>query len=146
MYGTIVVGTDGSDTADEAVRRATELAASEGAELHVVMAYPARVTPGQLEAEQTLGEQAWMAAPGEQAERVVRTAAERATEAGVDAVTHIETSDPASALIEVAEAVGGDLIVVGSKGLSGVTRFLLGSVPSRVAHHASCDVLIVRTT
>jgi nucleotide-binding universal stress UspA family protein len=54
--------------------------------------------------------------------------------------------DPAIALIEVAEAVGAQLIVVGSKGLADIGRFLLGSVPSKVAQHAHCDVLIVRNT
>ena len=92
MYKTIVVGTDGSHTAAEAVRRA---AASEG-RLHVVSAYR----------------------PGE----------------------------PADVILDVAEEQGADLVVVGNRGMTGARRFLLGSVPNKVAHHAMCDVLIASTT
>lgn len=53
--------------------------------------------------------------------------------------------DAASALIDVAETTKADLIVVGSRGMTGAARFLLGSVPNRVAHHAPCTVMIVRT-
>jgi nucleotide-binding universal stress UspA family protein len=46
----------------------------------------------------------------------------------------------------VAEERGSDLIVVGNKGMTGAKRFLLGSVPNKVSHHAPCSVLIIRTT
>ncbi len=55
-------------------------------------------------------------------------------------------ADPAEAIISVAEQRGADLIVVGNKGMVGAGRFLLGSVPNKISHHAPCDVLIVRTT
>jgi nucleotide-binding universal stress UspA family protein len=57
-----------------------------------------------------------------------------------------ERGEPADALITVAEERGGDLIVVGSKGMSSPSRFLLGNVPNKVSHHAPCDVIIVHTT
>jgi nucleotide-binding universal stress UspA family protein len=57
-----------------------------------------------------------------------------------------ESGDPAAVLLDVAGDVGADLIVVGSKGMAAASRFLLGSVPNRVSHHAPCDVEIVRTT
>jgi nucleotide-binding universal stress UspA family protein len=57
-----------------------------------------------------------------------------------------ERGEPADALITVAEERGGDLIVVGSKGMSSASRFLLGNVPNKVSHHAPCDVIIVHTT
>jgi nucleotide-binding universal stress UspA family protein len=53
--------------------------------------------------------------------------------------------DPADAIIDAAEEEGADLIVVGNRGMQGAKRFLLGSVPNRVAHHAPCSVLIVHT-
>ena len=56
-----------------------------------------------------------------------------------------ESGDAADALISVAEDTGADCIVVGSRGMSSATRFVLGSVPNRVSHHAPCDVLIVHT-
>jgi nucleotide-binding universal stress UspA family protein len=57
-----------------------------------------------------------------------------------------ERGEPAEALITVAEERGGDLIVVGSRGMSSPSRFLLGNVPNKVSHHAPCDVIIVHTT
>ncbi len=145
MFSVIVVGTDGSETAAKAVAMATELAEVHGSRLHVVTAYDAVLPSLSPEARDALGELAWMASPGERAERLGAEAAERAAAAGIEAETHVRAGDPAYALIEVAEAEGADLIVVGSKGLSSPTRFLLGSVPSKVVHHAPCHVLVVRT-
>ena len=54
--------------------------------------------------------------------------------------------DAADAILDVAEEQAADLIVVGNKGMTGAKRFLLGSVPNKVSHHAPCSVLIVRTT
>ena len=58
--------------------------------------------------------------------------------------THTPIGDAADGLCSVAEAIGADLIVVGNKRMHGVAR-LLGSVPNRVAHKATCSVLIART-
>ena len=65
---------------------------------------------------------------------------------GVEAEPHARKGDPADAIIGLAEELGTDLIVVGNKGLTGARRFLLGSVPDKVSHHAPCSVLIVYTT
>jgi nucleotide-binding universal stress UspA family protein len=54
--------------------------------------------------------------------------------------------DPADAILDVAEELKADLIIVGNKGMTGAKRFLLGSVPNKVSHHAPCSVLIIRTT
>ena len=53
---------------------------------------------------------------------------------------------PRTRFLDVAEEQGAELIVVGNKGMTGAKRFLLGSVPNKVSHHAPCSVLIVRTT
>jgi nucleotide-binding universal stress UspA family protein len=87
-----------------------------------------------------------MASPGERAERVVADATEQAREEGVQVETHVTVGDAAHALLDVAEHQEADLIVVGNKGLNSPARFLLGSVPSKVVHHAPCHVLVVRTT
>jgi nucleotide-binding universal stress UspA family protein len=69
-----------------------------------------------------------------------------ATTAGVGEVeTHARQGDAADAILDVAEEQGADLIVIGNKGMTGAKRFLLGSVPNKVSHHAPCSVLIVRT-
>ncbi len=59
--------------------------------------------------------------------------------------TLVRTGDPATVLLDEAER-GYDLLVVGNKGMTGAARFLLGSVPNKVSHHAPCALLIVRTS
>ncbi len=65
---------------------------------------------------------------------------------GIDVETMSREGDPADAILDVAEETGAELIVVGNKGMTGAKRFLLGSVPNKVSHHAPCSVLIIRTT
>ena len=60
--------------------------------------------------------------------------------------THARQGDPSDAIIDVAEESAADLIIVGNKGMTGAKRFLLGSVPNKVSHHAPCSVMIIRTT
>ena len=146
MFSVIVVGTDGSGTAEKAVAAATEMAQVHASRLHIVTAYQAVLPALSPQEREELGELVWMASPGEAAERLVADAAGRAAAGGLEVETHVHAGDPADALIEVAEAQGADVIVVGSKGLASPARFLLGSVPSKVVHHAPCDVLVVRTT
>jgi nucleotide-binding universal stress UspA family protein len=73
-------------------------------------------------------------------------AAEAADAAGVEAHTHAREGDPADVIVDLAEEREADLIIVGNKGMTGARRFLLGSVPDKISHHAPCSVLIVRTT
>jgi nucleotide-binding universal stress UspA family protein len=147
VFQVIVVGTDDSDTAAEAVRQAAELAKVHSARLHIVTAYQPVLTATTEAARRELPEELqWMVSPGERADALLRDAVARLRDSGVEVEPHSRTGDPANAIIDVAEEQGADLIVVGNKGMSGVARFLLGSVPSKVAHHAPCDVLIVRTT
>jgi nucleotide-binding universal stress UspA family protein len=73
-------------------------------------------------------------------------AAGRLREAGLEVEIHAREGDPADAILDVAEEEGADLIVVGNKGMTGAKRFLLGSVPNKVSHHAPCSVMIIRTT
>ena len=63
-----------------------------------------------------------------------------------DVETFARQGDAADAILDVAEEQRADLIVVGNRGMTGAKRFLLGSVPNKVSHHAPCSVLIVRTT
>jgi nucleotide-binding universal stress UspA family protein len=147
MFGSIVVGTDGSDTAKEAVRQATELAKSLGASLHVVSAYEP-VPEGRLRSERQGAPEdlQWSINPREDVEATLNAAAEEINETGVKVETFPREGDPADAILDVAEEQGADLIVVGNKGMTGAKRFLLGSVPNKVSHHAPCSVLIIRTT
>jgi nucleotide-binding universal stress UspA family protein len=147
MFKSIVVGTDGSETAKEAVRQATELAKSLGASVHLVSAYEP-VPEGRLrrEREQVPDDLQWMVNPREDVANTLKDAGEELEEAGVKVETHPREGDPADAILDVAEEENADLIVVGNKGMTGAKRFLLGSVPNKVSHHAPCSVLIIRTT
>ncbi len=147
MYSSIVVGTDGSETAAEAVRQATELAKSLGAKLHVVSAYEP-VPEGRLrdERQQVPDDMQWMINPREDVDGTLKEAAERIQQDGVEVEIFAREGDPADAILDVAEEKGADLIVVGNKGMTGAKRFLLGSVPNKVSHHAPCSVMIIRTT
>jgi nucleotide-binding universal stress UspA family protein len=147
MFRSIVVGTDGSDTAGKAVGEAIDLAKSVGASVFVVSAYEP-VPQGRLreEARQAPEDLQWMINPREDVDSTLAEAADRVRGAGLDVETFAREGDPADAILDVAEEKGADLIVVGNKGMTGARRFLLGSVPNQVSHHAPCSVLVVRTT
>ena len=147
MFDRIVVGTDGSETANEAVRQATELAKSVGASIDLVSAYePVSGARLREEAQQVPKDMEWMVNPREDVDATLKTAAEQIEEAGVEVHVHAREGDPADAILDVAEERKTDLIIVGNKGMTGAKRFLLGSVPNKVSHHAPCSVLIIRTT
>jgi nucleotide-binding universal stress UspA family protein len=141
MPRSIVVGTDGSAPADEAVRQATDMANREGARLHLVTAYP---DPQMIRERMTGGAHAETVDLREVAEALLKRAARDALAKGVDVETHVREGDPADVIIDVANEQQADLIVVGSRGLTGIKRFLLGSVSNKVSHHASSSVMIVR--
>jgi nucleotide-binding universal stress UspA family protein len=147
VFNRIVVGTDGSETAAEAVRQATDLAKLSGATLSIVSAY-APVSNKRSEAEQreAPADVQYELGPREDINLILDSAAAEAKKEGIEAQTHPVEGDPAEAILNVAEQTNADLIVVGNKGMSGARRFLLGSVPNKVSHHAPCSVIIVRTT
>ena len=143
MFSSIVVGTDGSQTADRALTRALELARLTGARLHVVSAYapsPARLSGGAPAAEAA----EWSIWPDFHVDPVLDRAAGRVRGGGVEVEAHAPKGDPADAILTVAREAGADLIVLGSRGMQGARR-VLGSVPNTVSHRAPCDVLIVQT-
>jgi nucleotide-binding universal stress UspA family protein len=148
MIASIVVGTDGSDTAGKAVQEAGELAVQLGAVMEIVSAYePVGRQRLREEARQVPEDLQWMVSAREDVDATLREAAEKLEDMGVKEVNvHAREGDPADAILDVAEERGSDLIVVGNKGMSGAKRFLLGSVPNKVSHHAPCSVLIIRTT
>jgi len=146
-YDRIVVGTDGSETASKAVEHAARLAASVGASLIAVTAYdphPQGLDRDRAEAPEDVQ---WRITASGLADDHAQGAVQLARRAGVRQATALsEAGTAAEALLEVAERRRADLIVVGSMGMSSPGRFLLGSVPNAVSHHAPCDVMIVRTS
>jgi nucleotide-binding universal stress UspA family protein/nitrite reductase/ring-hydroxylating ferredoxin subunit len=125
-YRSIVVGTDGSDTAALAVRSATGLAKRFGAAVQIVCAH------GDGLDESTAAE-------------ILRHAEEAVRAAEVESEVHVRRGAAAEVLKGVAQAQGGEMIVVGNVGMGKAKRFKLGGIAERVAHEAPCDVLIVHT-
>ena len=147
MFGSIVVGTDGSETANEAVRQATELANAVGATIHLVSAFePVSSQRLREERQQAPDDLQWAVNAREDVDGTLKDASEKIKEGGVKVETYARQGDPADAILDVAEEKNADLIVVGNKGMTGAKRFLLGSVPNKVSHHAPCSVMIIRTT
>jgi nucleotide-binding universal stress UspA family protein len=125
-YRTIMVGTDGSDTAVLAVRAVTRLAKRFGAVVHIVCAHGDGVD------EQSAIE-------------VLRYARESVRAEGVETKTHMRVGPAPAAIKELAARHGVDLIVVGNVGMGKARRFKLGGIAEQVAHEAPCDVLIIHT-
>jgi len=123
VYKRILVGTDGSTTAAKAVDRAVELAKVSGASLTILTA-----------------------GIGERAKEIVDKEAARHADSGVKIETRVDDRDASTALVEVGDQGDYDLLVVGNKGMTGASRFFLGSVPNKVSHHVQRSLLIVRTT
>jgi len=143
MYKAIVVGTDGSDRAAVAVREAVALAKMTGAKLHAVHAVHPAATTGFSDVPGAA--QVTSAGLRDHADRVGTQLLAEAKSQGVSAEVHNPEGDPADALISIAEAVDADLVVVGNRGMAGMKRFVLGSVPNKVAHQCPCSLLIVDT-
>lgn len=144
-YTSVIVGTDGSVTAERAVRGAAEFAREHNARLVIVTAY--KPHGDELAVQHGIPEDIrWALTDQHQAEELAARGRKLATTIGVDRTsTRAVAGSPADVLLDAAETFGADLIVVGSKGLTGAAGIVLGSVASSIAHHAPCDVMIVRT-
>ena len=141
MNGPIVVGTDGSATAAQAVATAATLASTFGQQLHIVSAYKPQPTRRQgMPAEVADG-----VTPLSWVESVLADAENRAKLAGIQVMTHAKVGNAADAILLVAEEHNADVIVVGNRGIDSKSRFVLGNVPSRVVHHATCSTFVVNT-
>jgi nucleotide-binding universal stress UspA family protein len=145
-YRNVVVGTDGSETAETAVRHAGRLAGLFEARLVVVTAFEPKGDELARDA-QAPEEIRWMLTDRAQAEeRAVRGKRLAMEEGATKVMVQSVAAEPANAILDAAKDVDADLIVVGSKGLTSPARFVLGAVANTVSHHAPCDVLIVHTT
>jgi nucleotide-binding universal stress UspA family protein len=151
MFKSIVVGTDGSSGASQAVLTAAELAATQPESvLHIVTVQkplsPTAMAAGEMVAAAPVGAEAsWEDEIKRELEHTLGRAAETAGTAGDTRIeTHARFGSPAEVLCDMAAHLEADLIVVGNRGMRGGRRFL-GSVPNTVSHHAPCSVLIVDT-
>jgi nucleotide-binding universal stress UspA family protein len=162
-YKKILVGTDGSPTAMRAVDAAAKLGKALGADVTVVCAYQPpteqelsrmRSDPNDPVAQwhasrstaDTPSEFRWRIAGASHAEDVLERAQEHAAAQGVEAEVRAVDGPAAEVLLGIAESEGFDVIAVGSVGMSGSKRLMLGNVPHRISHHAPTDVLILKTS
>lgn len=145
MYERIVVGTDGSAPALEAVRTAGKMAKLCGLDTVHVVAACRPLSPQEL---------AWIRAdlppefhdsisPHLGAEDNLAEAEAALRLLGITAEPHDMSDGAASSILTVAESVNADLIVVGARGMGPLGRFMRGSVSTKVTHHSPCDVLVV---
>ena len=135
----ILAATDFSETAEAALEWASELARLQGARLELIHAVtvtpavPGFVPPGPLFDEELRA--AALARLGE--------AAGRLREAGAEVSTHLAMGIPSAAIVDRAEELKAEMIVMGTRGLTGLRHLLLGSTTERVMHRAPCPVLSV---
>src|SRR5246127_52495 len=143
-YGTVVVGTDGSDSSMRAVDRAATIAGA-NSRLIIASAYLPQHEDGR--AADILKEESYKVSGTGPIYAILHDAKERAHKAGA---TNVEEKPivgaPVDALVHLAEEEKADLLVVGNVGLSTIAGRLLGSVPANVSRRAKVDVLIVHTT
>jgi nucleotide-binding universal stress UspA family protein len=140
-FRAIVVPLDFSDTSHDALELAIEIAKPAGAVLHLLHAYelPLGAIPpyGVTIPESVLVE------VRDAASRRLEKAVHRAEAAGVRCETHLFHGAPAEAIVEEAARLGADLVVMGTRGLTGFKHVLLGSVAERTVRLAPCPVLTV---
>ena len=136
---TILIGTDGSPSADSALDFAIELCRDTGAALTVLAVRPP--VPAMRGGSVPILE---VEEPGGVA-RIARQAAATAREAGIDAQDRTAHGDPADEIASTAREIGADLVVVGSRGLGTVGSVLMGSVSRALVKHAGLPVTIVKS-
>jgi nucleotide-binding universal stress UspA family protein len=144
MVQTVAVGTDGSETASQAVAFAIDLASRYQARLVAISSYrpvsETEVFKDQADAPQELQ---WSINPDQEVEATLASVESKAHAAGLEVTTVASQGNPADVLVKHASEQGADVLVVGNKGMH---RRILGSVPNTVAHKAGCSVIIVKTT
>jgi len=137
VISTVAVGTDGSETAREAVKQAAEFARRFDAKLVLLSAFKDGPPPPDADEAQ------WAYSPAAQVREILSRTEEEMNDSGIECTTAIDEGDPAEVLVRLADDCGADVLVIGNKGMQ---RRVLGSVPKSVAHNADCSVFVVKTT
>jgi nucleotide-binding universal stress UspA family protein len=141
MISTVAVGTDGSATANEAVKEAAELARRFDAKLVLLSAFDDSRRPA-ADHDQDI-ELQWASNPAARVKSILEGLEADLSGSGLECETRADRGDPAEVLVRLAEECGADLLVIGNRGMK---RRVLGSVPNSVTHNADCSVLVVKTT
>ena len=144
----ILLATDGSSEASLALTTAADLAKNTDSELHVAYVFPTAVQrpfPSSITARPREVQERELEEAMQQAQHFLDQQVDRVKQEGVSvAEAHLVRGRPDRELIELSEEIGAGLIIMGSRGLGGVRRALMGSVSDSVVRHAHCPVLIVR--
>jgi len=145
LLGKILVAIDGSDEASAAAQAATEVAKATGSEVHLVYAMQEEHYRPHLGPEMWEGWERGFEHAKRSARSWVEDQAERLRAEGTRVVEpHLLLGRPDAAILWLAEEIGAGLVVVGSRGVGGLRRALIGSVSDSVARHAHCPVMVVR--
>lgn len=137
MISTVAVGTDGSETASEAVRQAAEFARRFDAKLVLLSAFKDEPPPTGTDEAQ------WAYSPAAQLREILSRTENELNEEGIACSTLVDEGDPGDVLVRLADECNADVLVIGNRGMQ---RRVLGSVPKSVAHNADCSVFVVKTT
>ena len=137
MISTVAVGTDGSETASEAVKQAAEFARRFDAKLVLLSAFKNEPPPTGTDEAQ------WAYSPAARLREILARTETEINEQGIECTTMVDEGDPGDVLVRLADDCGADVLVIGNKGIQ---RRVLGSVPKSVAHNAGCSVFVVKTT
>ena len=145
MLAKILLATDGSDYSTKATDFALDFAEKNGSEVEIItvtppIAYPMMPIGTDITPEAPL----FLEEIQEAAQMIIDRAAGKFEAKGVPFTTRIDMGDPAEVICAEAEKRHVNLIILGTRGKTGISRFLMGSVSSRVVSHAPCSVLIVR--
>ncbi len=151
----ILLASDGSETGTYAMEVAVEFCEQTGSELHLVyvgedaysatLVYPEAADPEWVEREGPVLTGQLQQQFEQMSRRVLDTQAEKVREAGgTIAQAHLRMGEAATEIVDLAEELGAGLVVLGSRGLGGIRRALMGSVSDSVVRHAHCPVLVVR--
>ena len=135
---TILLATDGSPASEPASEQAIDLATQVQARLLVVSVFAASSRPSETSTETAVVDSR------DSLTNKAQAIVQRAKAAGADATFLVWEGDAGEAIVAAANSEGVDLIVVGSHGRSGVSRFFIGSVSDYVVRHAHCPVMVVR--
>jgi nucleotide-binding universal stress UspA family protein len=137
VISTVAVGTDGSETASEAVNQAAEIARRFDAKLVLLSAFKNEPPPTGTDEAQ------WAYSPAAQLREILARTETELNERGIECTTMVDEGDPGDVLVRLADDCGADVLVIGNRGMQ---RRVLGSVPKSVAHNAGCSVFVVKTT
>jgi nucleotide-binding universal stress UspA family protein len=137
VISTVAVGTDGSETASEAVKQAAEFARRFDATLVLLSAFKDGPPPPDAD------EANWSYSPAAQVREILSRTEAELNRQGIECATAVDEGDPAEVLVRLAGECDADILVIGNRGMQ---RRILGSVPNSVTHKAGCSVLVVKTT